>query len=125
MNPDGKIGFDDNGRPVAITDFDFAAIDEAERAAERESYESKIAALNRKFDDDLRQLGRFLFETFLAGNPAPKIVGQRIYLFAFYIGQGGYTEQAQLAKRLNVTPSLVSQRLKSLEKEFPLKTGKS
>jgi hypothetical protein len=125
VNPDGKIGFDDDSRPVAVTDFDFAAIDEAERAAERESYENKIAALEGKYKENLRQLIRFIFETFLDGNPPPKVVGERVYFLAFHGSQTTYTQQAQLAKRLNVTPALVSQRLKSLEEKFPLKTGKS
>jgi hypothetical protein len=125
VNAGGNMAFDDNGRPVAVTDFDFAAIDEAERAAERASYENKIAALEGKYKENLRQLIRFIFETFLDGNPPPKVVGERVYFLAFHSSQTSYTQQTQLAKRLNVTPSLVSQRLKSLEEKFPLKTGKS
>ena len=125
MNPDGKIGFDDDSRPVAVTDFDFAAIDEAERAAERESYENKIAALEGKYKENLRQLIRFIFETFLDGNQSPKVVGERVYFLAFHSSQTSYTQQTQLAKRLNCSPGLVSLRFKSLEEKFPLKTGKS
>ena len=97
--------FSDDGTPVQAVAFDFDAVD----------------SLVDTNNDDLRRVRQ---ETtvrllqFLATRASARACGQRVLLLAFLAGASDCKTQLELAKRLGVTPSRVSQTLKSLRSEF-------
>jgi hypothetical protein len=99
---------DDDGRPVAATDFDFAALDPQPEALLAD--EVKRIRL-----ETIVQLLRMLDR----GRDAT-IVGRRLIFLAFLVKASQCKTQRELARRLNISPSRVSQKLNAVKREFAL-----
>lgn len=113
MNPNDKIGFDDDGRPVAVTEFDFAPL---EADAQRRDYEEAIQYQR----DKLAEFVRFTCDALLAGNPSAEVVGRRAYFFALLLKQSPFESQAELARHLGLSEGRISQQIKAFLRENPL-----
>ena len=111
MNAENKIGFDDDGRPVHVTDFDFAALE-----AERRDHENDA----HYYRDKLVEFVRFTCDALLAGNPSAEIAGRRAYFFALVLKQPPFSSQAELARHLGLTEGRISQQLKEFQRGNPL-----
>jgi hypothetical protein len=109
----GKIGFDDDGHPVGVTEFNFDAL---EADAQRRDYEDAI----RYQRDKLAEFVRFTCDALLAGNPSAEIAGRRAYFFALLLKQPPFASQSELARHLGLTEGRISQQLKAFKRENPL-----
>jgi hypothetical protein len=122
LNAPDKIGFDDNGQRVAVTDFDYGAVEPAdkdaiiaEQAAKIENLETALA----RYREKSQTLLHFIFNTLLSGLPDERIAGRRAYFFAQTVFKDNppFPTQAELGKHLGITGAAVSQQLN----EFRLK----
>ena len=111
MNAENKIGFDDDGRPVHVTDFDFAALE-----AERRDHKNDV----HYYRDKLVEFVRFTCDALLAGNPSAEIAGRRAYFFALLLKQPPFSSQAELARHLGLSGAAVCQQLNAFKAETPL-----
>jgi hypothetical protein len=112
VNAPDKIGFDDDGKPVGVTDFDFAEV-EAER---RDN-----AAAIENYRDKLTEFVRFTCDALLSGNPTAEQAGRRAFFFAqLGLENPPFKSQAKLAKHLGITGAAVSQQLNAFRAAFPL-----
>jgi hypothetical protein len=127
----GKIGFDDDGKPVGVTEFDFAALDaKGELAEARERIAELEAQLNvakrdrvagvAYYRDKLPEFVRFTCDALLAGNPSAETAGRRAYFFALLLKQSSFSSQAELARHLDLSEGRISQELKAFKRENPL-----
>lgn len=96
--------FDDDGQPVNVVGFDYAALDP-----------SPPEALPADDAIRLRQevLGRML-TTLTTGKAGLEQIGRRTLIFAFLCGKLDCTQE-QLARRLNLSPGRISQLLTEIE----------
>ena len=111
MNAENKTGFDDDGKPVHVTDFDFAALE-----AERRDHVADV----QYYRDKLSEFLRFTCDALLAGNPSAEIAGRRAYFFALLLKQPPFPTQAELARHLGLSGAAVCQQLNAFKAENPL-----
>lgn len=109
MDPSGKIGFDDYGKPVAVTEFQFP-----EEGPQSDLLQERAARLET--------VSRFV-QFLLRGNPSAHRLGVRVHLVAFGLGKSPCKQQCDLARKLGVTESAVSANLKSLKQEIAMLSG--
>jgi len=123
LNAPGKIGFDDDGQPVGVTEFDFDAV-EADKDAIILEQDARIADLEadvRNYKEKACELVRVIFGTILSGLPAEAEAGRRSYFFAQLVFEKPpFDSQAQLAKHLGISGAAVSQQLNDFREDFPL-----
>ena len=107
MTAPGKIGFDDDGHPVGVTEFDFAAVDR----------DAAIEDLRAEFIREIQHdTERRLLALLLDGNASVKEVGFRAHVIAFGLGchpaEKEIRTQMELAKYLKTSQSAVSRCIK-------------
>ncbi len=111
MNPGGKIGYDENGQPVGVTEFEFA--EEESARVDRE------AALEYERDKH-QEVIRFIFEVLLCDTPKAGQVGKRAYFLASILKQSPFEKQSDLAAHLKITPGAVSHGFNNLCEQYPI-----
>lgn len=104
MNSPGKIGFDDDGQPVGVTDFDYDALD---REAERIDHAKDIAYLK----DKQRELLRLIFEAITGNAKGATEAGRNAWILGFLLKQTTLKTQTELGQKLGLTKGRTSQLL--------------
>lgn len=99
--------FDDNGAPIATTDFEYPS-------------ETTAAELLAEDAARIRRETITRLVSMLASRGDRSAVGGRLLLLAFLLRCGGCKTQRALAKKLRVSEARVSQSLKSLREEMAM-----
>jgi len=113
VNGEQKIGFDDNSQRVAVTDFDFAAVD-------RDSAIEDLQAALDYAKSKIPELLDMVLEILISETLTAEQLKRRVFYFAFLTRRKPFASQTDLAKHLGITPAAVSQQLNSLCEKFPL-----
>jgi hypothetical protein len=111
LNAPGKIGFDDDGQPVGVTEFNYDEVeaDARDRDATLLYYREKLA-----------EFVRFTCDALLSGNPSAEIAGRRAYFFALALKQPPFASQNELAAHLGLSKGAISQQLNAFVGQNPL-----
>lgn len=125
MDCDAHNGFDDEGKRVPITDFDFGAVERDNPAETIAQLESRIEFLERDvayYKSKTAEVAHLIFDTLLAGSPIPSAeeIGRRALFFdQLVFDKPQFESQAKLADHLRLSGARVSQELKAFKARFP------
>jgi DNA-directed RNA polymerase specialized sigma subunit len=115
-----KISFDDDGKPIGTTDFDFAAVDHAlELDAIETDYQKTVDYQKEK----LRDFMRIFFESIVTNSAGVNEAGCNVWILAYLLKQTPFRTQAELAEKMKITQGRVSQLISDFTRKNPMLKG--
>ena len=113
MNALGEIKFDDDGNPIAVTEFDFSAL---ERDADRLDHAKDIDYLI----ENQRKLLRLIFESIIGDAKGATAAGRNAWILAYLLKQTTLRTQTELGQKMGVTKGRTSQLLNQFLEANPM-----